>query len=383
MQEKYKSEIAKYLGVSSSEVFLFWKGRVALYAILKAMGVKKGDEVILPAFTCVVVPNAIMYLGAKPVYVDIDPDTYNMNLSKMEDLINSNTKVIIAQNTFGLSPDLDKIMEIGKKHGLKVVEDCTHGFGGRYKGKLNGTLADTSFFSSQWNKPFSTGIGGFAVVRNQDLLIKMEQIEMEAIAPSAFENIFLQTLFFIRNLIPQSLYWHAVNFYRFLSSKNLIMGSSSGKELEKPEIESGFLKKAGSFQSSKGVDGIKAIDEGNSARIEIAEKYSKFLKEHGKKVAFEPDYAEHTFLKYPILVKDRNLFISKAGKSKIELGEWFNSPIHPIQQDFHLWSYNYGNNPVAEDISSKMVNLPTNPNMTNKQIESVLDFLKENIHFIE
>ena len=112
---KYKKAIASYLKVDDARVFLFWKGRVGLYAILKALGVSEDDEVIIPAFTCVVVPNAIIYLGAKPVYVDIESSTYNIDIAQVEKAITSKTKVIIAQNTFGLSPNIDALLAIGKK----------------------------------------------------------------------------------------------------------------------------------------------------------------------------------------------------------------------------------------------------------------------------
>src|SRR5689334_23149354 len=132
---EYKKELAAQLDLSDKNIFLFWKGRVALYSILSALDVKENDELIRPAFTCVVVPNAIIYLGAKPVYVDIDPSTYNMDVSKLESKITGKTKVIIAQNTFGLSPDIDSIVSIASRHKIAVIEDCAHGFGGTYKSK--------------------------------------------------------------------------------------------------------------------------------------------------------------------------------------------------------------------------------------------------------
>ena len=127
---KYKTEIAKHLRASADDIFLYWKGRVALYAILKAMNIQEGDEVVLPAFTCVVVPNAIKYLGATPIYVDIDAKTYNFNLKQLESKITDKAKVIICQNTFGLSSNVEKVVDFAKMHNIKTIEDCTHGFGG-------------------------------------------------------------------------------------------------------------------------------------------------------------------------------------------------------------------------------------------------------------
>ena len=95
----YKIALADYLSVSSENISFFWKGRVALYALMKAYGIKKDDEVILPAFTCVVVPNAIIYCQAKPVYVDINPQTLNCDAEEIRKKITEKTKFIIAQNT--------------------------------------------------------------------------------------------------------------------------------------------------------------------------------------------------------------------------------------------------------------------------------------------
>ncbi|MFO7790645.1 MAG: aminotransferase class I/II-fold pyridoxal phosphate-dependent enzyme, partial [Bacteroidales bacterium] len=145
-KDKLKQKLAQYLD-NRRNIFFHYKGRVSLYAILKSMGIGEGDEVLIPAYTCVVVPNPIIYAGAKPVYVDIDPATYNINTDLLEEAITSKTKVIVCQNTYGLSSGVGHIIDIAKKHKLYTIEDCTHGFGGHYHGKPNGTYCDASFFS--------------------------------------------------------------------------------------------------------------------------------------------------------------------------------------------------------------------------------------------
>ena len=107
-KKKYRIEIAKQLGCSEKDVFLFWKGRVALFTALKALGVSEGDEVVLQAFTCVVVPNAIIYTGATPIYADVRTDSYNMSLESVKAKVTSKTKVVIIQNTFGLSSEVEE-----------------------------------------------------------------------------------------------------------------------------------------------------------------------------------------------------------------------------------------------------------------------------------
>ena len=141
----------------------------------------------------------------------------------------SRTWAIIAQNTFGLSADLNPILALDKDKGIEVIDDCPHGFGGTYKGKPNGSVRLVSFFSTQWNKRFSTGIGGFAMSKDADLSAKLQQFEDDAIRPSFKEVAALRSLFFARRTnMRGSSYWPLLRLYRWLSSKNLVIGSSQG-----------------------------------------------------------------------------------------------------------------------------------------------------------
>ncbi len=142
---KFEKAFAERIGVSRA--FAFWKGRVAMYAILKAMGISEGDEVILPGYTCVMDVNPIKYLGAAPVYVDIEPVTYNMDVALLEEKITPRTKVVIAQHTYGYPVDMDPLMEIASRHGLPVVEDCCLSLGSLYNGKLCGTFGVASYMA--------------------------------------------------------------------------------------------------------------------------------------------------------------------------------------------------------------------------------------------
>ena len=372
----YKSELANYLKVNESHITLFWKGRVALYALLKSFGINKGDEVILPAFTCVVVPNAILYCEAQPVYVDINPMTLNCDPEAIRKKITSKTKFIIAQNTFGLSAELDSILRIAKENNIIVIEDCTHGIGGFYNGVKNGTIADASFFSSQWNKPFSTGIGGMAYVRNHAIAEKMNTFEANAINPSLMEVFQLSVLLKVRAIMKAPIiYWPMIKLYRFLSKKNLIVGSSQGNELAKPEMHEGFLKKMSSVQMKKGIEELKKLDQYVIRRKAIAKQYNDFLSKLGLNIYKNEN---HAYLKYPLLVKDRQHFFEDAEKNNIELGDWFISPIHPVIENLILWHYKKGDYPNAEYISQHIVNLPTHNGLSQSDIQKILNFLMKN-----
>ncbi len=370
-----KTEVSKYLD-NADNIFFYYKGRVALYAILKAMGVGKDDEVIIPAYTCVVVPNAIIYLGAKPVYVDIDRDSYNMNINLIEKAINQKTKAIICQNTYGLSSSLENIIEIAQKHSLYTIEDCTHGFGGLYNDKPNGINCDASFFSMQWNKPFSSGIGGFALINNQTLLTEIQKLETEKIKPGFRKRLVLKALYsFHRYLLSNRTYWFLIGLYRFLSKKNLIVGSSSGDELEGKQMPSDYFMDYSFVQAAEALRNIKNLKELLLLRKKNAEIYTDFLKTYNKKHVPNQFFDNHSFLKYPILVNNREDFLNLAVKNKIRLGDWFISPLHPVKSCFENWHFDEKEYPVAVDISSKIINLPTDIKNPTK----VLSFLKNEI----
>ena len=378
MKNKLKQEISKYLN-KSENIFFHRKGRVSLYALLKSMNVKPGDEIIIPAFTCVVVPNPIIYLGAKPIYVDIDPLTFNMNFQLLESAITSKTRVIICQNTFGLSSNVEEIIQIAKKNQIFTIEDCTHGFGGTYKGKPNGSFCDASFFSTQWNKPFSTGLGGFALVNNPVLISKMLQFNIELSDPSKKSDVLLKILFFARRyFLNDTTYWIMRRFYRWLSKNNLIIGSSNGEEITSVKMPTKFFSAYTNTQAKEGIRNLKYFDKLLALRKINAEKYTNFLKQYKKNHVPEFLFENHSFLKYPLLVTDRKTFFELAEKRKVSLGDWFISPIHPVENDWENWFFEKNNYPISVDIAQKIINLPTEV----KNINKILDFLHNNLDLI-
>ncbi len=163
LEEKF----CKYLG--SRSAISFDSGRSGFYAILKCLGIKDYDEIILQAFTTVALPNAIIWCGAKPIFADIDERSYNIDPGKIEEKITERTKAIVIQHTFGNPAEVDKILEIAKKHNLFVVEDCAHSLGAEYNGKPTGTFGDASFFSFGRDKVISSVAGGMVITENQSL----------------------------------------------------------------------------------------------------------------------------------------------------------------------------------------------------------------------
>jgi len=151
-------------------------GSVALRLALIATGVKPGDEVIIPPYTFIATASIVLEANCIPVFVDIDPDTYNLDPSKIEAAITKRTKAIIPVHFAGQACDMDKIMAIAKKHSLRVIEDACHGHGAEYKGKKLGSIGDAGCFSFQSSKNLTSGEGGMVITNDEKLYDMMNSL---------------------------------------------------------------------------------------------------------------------------------------------------------------------------------------------------------------
>jgi dTDP-4-amino-4,6-dideoxygalactose transaminase len=311
-------------------------------------------------------------LKAKPVYVDIKEDSYTLDLTRVRASITPKTKVLMVQNSFGLSADLKEFQTLAKEHNLFMLEDCTHGFGGTCQGVPNGRWGDAAFFSTQWNKPFSTGIGGFAVLNNPALRVPMQEVQKGLLPPSRRDTIILPVLYFVREkiLVPR-LYWSMLKCYRLLSRFNLVTGSSSGVELEGTVMPHDYLTGISPVQIKKGLQAIEQIKKAGKARKVAAARYTAFLQEQGKTAVSSQFFDDHLFLYYPIRVTEKNKVLQIAEQQNIALNDWFNSPLHPVQEHLERWDMYPDQFPIARKVVNSIVNLPT---LTPK-IDKVLDFL--------
>ena len=375
IQIKYKEAIASFLGVSRESIFLYWKGRIALYAALKAFGVGKNDEVIIPAFTCVVVPNSIIYLGAKPIYTDVDLSSMCATLKSIEAKITDRTKVIIIQNMLGLSNEVEEIIEMAKGKGIYCIEDCTHGFGGIYNDKPNGTLSDMAFYSTQWNKPFSTGVGGILCVNNPYFLDKVNELNHRLITPNFKTRFSLSLLIKIKKyILNDSTYWFLIRLYRKLSKLGLVIGSSNKEEITGIKQPENYFMAAGNVQAITGISELKRLNKKLEERKDNGLIYNELFRKLNSFHFSEILLKNHSFLKYPILVKDRKKFMALAENAKIRLGDWFISPIHPVEEGFEEWQLHVEDYPNALFLTKHIVNLPTD----DVDVYNVISFINLN-----
>jgi dTDP-4-amino-4,6-dideoxygalactose transaminase len=163
---EFEESVARFVGAPHAVAVS--SGTAGLHLCLRALGIGEGDEVILPSFTFIAAGNAILYERARPVFVDIDPRTLNLDPSGLESKITAKTRAIIVVHTFGYPTDLNPILDIARTHGLAVIEDACEALGAEYRGQNAGAIGDFGVFGFYPNKPITTGEGGMVVTRHAD-----------------------------------------------------------------------------------------------------------------------------------------------------------------------------------------------------------------------
>lgn len=370
-------KLANYFEISPDSIHLFWKGRVGLYSVLSSIGIKSGDEVVIPAFTCVVVANAIIYRGARPVYVDINPSNLQYDRASLEQAVSDKTKLIIVQNTFGIPPDYSAVEDICKQKGISCIEDCTHGMGTLYNNKKTPpSFVKASFYSFQWNKPLSAGLGGMVLCNDAILNAKIHDHRSDLEAPSLLDALSLSVLLKMRPLLNAPfLYAGLLRLFRFLSAKGLVLGSSRTEELMGVTMPNGYFKGMSNVQRRSISRSIAKLDQLIAIRKANYSKLDKVFQDLGL-FRLELDGINHSALKFPIFVKDKIHFKQIAERKGIKLGDWMNSPIHPVETGFEQWYYTLGQCEHAEFLSRHILNLQTDLN--EKETKRTISFIQEN-----
>lgn len=325
---KFEEGFADYCG--SRYGIAVSNGTAALHLALKALGIGEGYEVIVPDLTFVATASAVTYTNARPVPVDSDPKTWNINPDRIEEKITSRTKAIIPVHLYGHPCDMDPIMEIAKRHNLKVVEDAAEAHGARYKGKKVGSIGDVGCFSFYGNKIITTGEGGMCVTSHETLAERMRFLRDHAMSKT-------------------KRYWH-------------------------PEI--GYNYRITNIQAAIGVVQLERIDDFIERKRENARYYNSLLNRiKGVTLPPEEEYAENVYWMYSILIGDeygvdRDTLMKKLKEKGIDSRPFF-YPVHMMP--FFKGGQDY---PLAEDLSKRGINLPSSVNLRNDQIERIVDAIK-------
>ncbi|PTL34929.1 hypothetical protein CLG94_12385 [Candidatus Methylomirabilis limnetica] len=368
-----------------SDVCTFWKGRVALYAILKAMGVRRGDIVLVPGYTCVVVPAAVHFLGASPLYVDIDPETYNISIRQLEATVQADAegsvKAVVLQHTYGLPADTAAVVQWAGERGIAVVEDCAHAVGSRYRDVAGewrevGTLGDAGFFSGQWSKPLTTGLGGWAVASNPEVAERIRKFHaVECVAPATQEvaRLAVQLLAY-HALVWPSLYWMALRSYRLLARTGLFVGSSTEGELA-GVMPIDYAKRMSGLQKWVARRKIANLSRVLDHRRRLKRLYDDALVGAGLPIFRIPAYADPILLRYPVRVANKERVLAEACRLHIELGDWFDHPLHPKGANVAILGWRDGMCPEGEWAAREVVNFPMHSRIGERDVERAVRFL--------
>lgn len=360
--------------------FYFFRGRVAFYSLLRALDLQPGDEVLIPAFTCVAVPSPILGMRARPVYVDIDPATYNIDPDELESHITPCTKVILAQHTFGIPCDMDPIMAVARRHRLAVIEDTCHVWGSKYKSAYLGSIGIAAFYSYDPGKPFIIGMGGAAVVNSESLLTKMKAQQQNFGNPGAGETakVHLQYVAYELTKHPQ-FFWRIRDLYRALSKKGVAVATWTADSFEGrlgPDYGKALPPSLRSRLKAFMSKGHKAI----ARRQQLAERYAARLRSIGLPT-FECDPGcDPVLLCYPLQVTNKTALLEQARKKRVEIGDWFSSPVHPLPQpQWDAVAYRAGSCARAERVAQQIITLPCHAGVTLRETDRVTEFLADSL----
>lgn len=368
-----EKQMAVYLGVPHVQTFN--SGRSALYFALKALGVGEGDEVIVQAYTCVSVPNAILWIGAKPVYIDID-DSYNIDAEKLSKSITEKTKCIITQNTFGVPASIKEIRRIAREKNISIIEDVAHALGAEVDGKKVGSFGDISIFSFGRDKVISSIAGGALATKNKELFKKI-QPEHEDLKDMSFIDVKRHLLHPLITSFSMATYSWGLGKVVSLIARKLKLTPKVLEAEEKcgklPKNAFQKLPNALALLASKQLD---SVDSRNSDRIKKARYYTEKLKEV-QQIQLPKIQSGSVFLRYTVQARDADKLMQFAKARGVYLGDWYNTVIAPKDADLNAISYKKGMCSEAERLAPHSVNLPNNMRISEEDQERVIQIIKD------
>lgn len=325
----FEQAFASYVG--AADCIAVNNGTTALQLVLAGLGIGPGDEVITVANTFIATAEAISAVGARPVFVDVDPVSYTMDSQLVEAAITPNTKALLPVHLYGQTADVDALLEIARRHNLYLVEDACQAHGANYKGRKAGSLGVAGCFSFYPGKNLGClGEGGAVVTSNPELAQRMRML---------------------RDHGSVKKYEHSLPGYNF--------------RLE--GLQGGFL-------SVK----LPHLDRWNARRREVAKLYHELLSDTSLRLPVEMGWGEHVYHLYVIQADDREALRLALNAAGVECGLHYPVPLH-LQAAYADLGYEKGRFPVSEHLSSHILSLPMHPFITDEEVKRVASVLLETL----
>ncbi|MDZ4666604.1 MAG: DegT/DnrJ/EryC1/StrS family aminotransferase [bacterium] len=320
---EFESAFSGFIGCKHASAVS--NGTVAIHLAMLALGIGSGDEVIVPTLTYIASVNAISYVGAKPVFVDSLPDTWQMDPEDVVRKITSKTKCVLAVHLYGQPCDMVALKQICEQNQLFLIEDCAEGIGSEFQNQRLGSFGDISTFSFFGNKTITTGEGGMVLTNNETLHQRVNHFKGQGLA-------------------QHRQYWHDVVGYNYRMTN---------------------------ICAAIGLAQFEQIDTFISKKIQIAQWYKDFLKEADVEIHQQGKNSKHTYWMVSVLVKDskdRDPLRSHLAAAGIETRPLF-FPVHTMP----MYSKNYQKFSVAEDLGWRGINLPSYPLLKIDDVRFICD----------
>lgn len=363
---EYERAFAHQIGVRYA--YSFSSGRVGLYGLLHVLGVGPGDDVLVQVPTHVVVPNAIRYAGARPVYVDCRLNTFNMDLDQAERRITPRTKVLLLQHTFGIPNEMDAALALASRHGLVLIEDCAHALGASYDGRQVGSFGRAAFFSTE-EKTISSTMGGMVVTDDPKLAAQVQAFQSSCAWPPTFLAVRYVLKLVLFHLITEPYVHHYTRpVYKLFRSRYIAPGATSRQE-EVGARPSNYEQRLSNVQAALALGQLRRLDKNLAHRQWVANAYRTRLLESGLDLPEPPVKAEPAYVRYPICVEDREAVVRAVAPHAV-LGKWWTSVIDGAAAPA-LSDYEKGSCPHAEAVVEHLVNLPTHLRVSARDIEAI------------
>jgi dTDP-4-amino-4,6-dideoxygalactose transaminase len=317
----FEEEFAAYCGAKHG--IAVNSGTSALHLAMLAAGVGPGDEVITVPFTFVASVAAITYTGARPVFVDIDPNSYTMNASQIERAVTERTKAILPVHLYGQPADMDPILEVAKRHKLVVIEDAAQAHGAKYRGKRVGVIGELGCFSFYPSKNLGAyGEGGIVVTNNSE---HARSIRM------------------LRSWGEERRYYHEIR---------------------------GFNARMEGFQGAILRVKLRHLEKWNDARRNLAARYNELLRDRGVQTPVEMAYAEHVYHVYAIRARRRESLQKALTDAGIQSATHYPEPVHLMKPYVDL-GYHAGEFPESEQMAKEELSLPMYPELCDEEIAKI------------
>ena len=364
---EYEREFASTIGVRQAVSFA--TGRLGLYAILRALDVGEQDEVLLQVPTHIVVPNAVRYVGARPVYVDCRLDTYGIDLDQAESRITPRTRAIVLQHTFGVPAPLDDALALARRHGLELIEDCVHSLGATFADRQVGSFGRAAFFSTEDTKTISTTMGGMVVTDDADLAARIRHFQARcARPPRSLSARYALKLALYQLLTQPHLHRYARTAYERLGRRNPLPQATDADE-RRGERPRGYEVRLSNAQAHLGLRQLRRLRANLDHREAVVAAYARRLAELGYEAPSPPAASRPAYVRYPVWVDDRAAAVRRVAPHAV-LGTWFTSVLEEAESPRH-GGYERSSCPNAEAVATHLVNLPTHPRVTLRDVDAI------------